>query len=190
MFDNIFGFDKLENNIYVYHNFVLDNELDQINNDLDNLEEKLWHKFENKQHSQSPEMASMIPVLNRLNAIVPNSFSIVQHTSINRLVRGGSWGIHSDNAEFIDIRNKSKSLIPGQPFRIVDNNIYGIVVYLNTFYGGELFYTKKNLLYKPLPGDLIIHGAEEDCEHMVKEVLSDKRYSYSNSIREAIKIPM
>lgn len=190
MFDNIPGFDKLEDNIYVYHNFVLSDELDQINNDLDCLEERLWHKFENRQHNQSPELASMIPVLDRLNAVVPNGFSIVQHTSINRLSRGESWGIHSDNAEFIDIRNKSKTLAPGEPFQIVDNTVYGIVIYFNQFDGGELFYTKKNFLYKPSPGDLVIHGAEEDCEHMVKKVLSDKRYSYSNSIRETIKIPI
>lgn len=190
MFDKIQGFTEIEKNIYVYKNFVLEDELIEINNKLDSLNDDEWFKSTEGSPDESPELDVLRPVLDRLVALMPEGFSVFPHTGVNRLNQGGFWGTHSDNADFIEIRELSKSLLPGQPFELVDNIVYGIVIYFNKFEGGDLFYTKKNLSFHPYPGDLVIHGAEEDCEHRVTEVLSEKRYSYSNSIREQIKIPI
>jgi hypothetical protein len=60
--------------------------------------------------------------------------------------------------------------------------VYATVAYFNKFEGGEIYYPNQNITYKPNIGDLIIHGADENCSHGVKVVLSEKRYSYAAHI--------
>jgi hypothetical protein len=55
---------------------------------------------------------------------------------------------------------------------------YGIVYYANdNFDGGEIFYPKFNIEYKPKAGDLIIHPATMEYMHGVRDVSSGVRYS-------------
>lgn len=60
-----------------------------------------------------------------------------------------------------------------------DPNIeLGIVYYINDNYdGGELFYPKLNIEYKPKAGDLIIHPGTIEYMHGVRDVTSGVRYS-------------
>ncbi len=53
---------------------------------------------------------------------------------------------------------------------------YGIVIYLNNDYtGGEIKYTQKNIIHKPLKGSLICHPASKDYEHEVLKIKSGER---------------
>lgn len=55
---------------------------------------------------------------------------------------------------------------------------YGIVYYINNNYdGGEIFYPKLNIEYKPEPGDLIIHPGSLEYMHGVRDVSNGIRYS-------------
>lgn len=71
---------------------------------------------------------------------------------------------------------------------------YGIVAYFGDFEGGEIFYpmfnpdgslktdnnnTDKFLMYKPEPGDVVIHGSETPYFHGTMDVKSGVRYAYS-----------
>jgi hypothetical protein len=84
---------------------------------------------------------------------------------------------------------KADALQPNEPFVYKLYPLYGIVVYFNSFEGGEIFYPSQNVTYAPQPGDLLIHSAEEFCAHQVNAVLKGVRYSYSNAIYKKIKIP-
>lgn len=54
----------------------------------------------------------------------------------------------------------------------------GIVYYVNDNYdGGELFYPKFNIEYKPQAGDLIIHPGTLQYMHGVRDVKNGVRYS-------------
>jgi hypothetical protein len=54
----------------------------------------------------------------------------------------------------------------------------GIVYYVNDNYqGGELFYPKLNIEYKPKAGDLIIHPGSFKYMHGVRDVTEGTRYS-------------
>lgn len=54
---------------------------------------------------------------------------------------------------------------------------YGMVLYLNDNYdGGEIYYPKLNLQYKPKRGDLIIHPGTEEYMHGVKDISNGNRY--------------
>jgi hypothetical protein len=74
-------------------------------------------------------------------------------------------------------------------FYWAEDKKYGIVVYFNEFEGGEIYYPNQDIEYKPNPGDLIIHSAEEHCLHGVRPVKSDIRYSMSGHIYNMIKVP-
>ena len=63
-------------------------------------------------------------------------------------------------------------------------------LYFNNFEGGELYYPNQNIIYKPKAGELVIHGSHDECAHGVKPVKSEVRYSYSNSIRKIVKVPI
>ena len=55
--------------------------------------------------------------------------------------------------------------------------IYGYVLYLNDDYeGGEMVYTDKNIILKPLPGTLLVHETSEECTHAVKKIISGDRF--------------
>lgn len=60
-----------------------------------------------------------------------------------------------------------------------DPNIeYGIVYYVNdNFDGGEIFYPKFDISYKPKAGDLIIHPGTLEYMHGVRDVSNGVRYS-------------
>jgi hypothetical protein len=54
---------------------------------------------------------------------------------------------------------------------------YGIVIYLNDNYdGGEIYYPKKDIVYKPVKNSAVIHSAREEYFHGIKPVLSGTRY--------------
>jgi len=54
---------------------------------------------------------------------------------------------------------------------------YGVVLYLNDNYeGGEIYYPKLNLQYKPKAGDMVIHPGTEEYSHGVKDISNGKRY--------------
>jgi hypothetical protein len=76
------------------------------------------------------------------------------------------------------------------PYKEVNYPIYGLVVYLNAFAGGEIEYSLQQIKYAPKPGDLIIHSAQNYCRHFVHPVVKGPRYSYSNAIYKKIKIPV
>lgn len=189
MFDNNVNFKKLGQDIWVYHNFLSKNEVDNILNKIKNSGEDLWNGGhpENKCTVQLQE-AEIIAT--RIQNLLPKEIVVHNHSSITRLTIGQGHGIHSDNHDFLSVRALSKLVKNGDCFNLVDNNIYGLVVYINDDYeGGEIYYTKQDIVYKPKLGDLIIHSAEDHCEHGVHPVKTNIRYSFPSSIREKIKVP-
>jgi hypothetical protein len=138
----------------------------------------------------SPEMKVTELIINRLEQIV-DGYDVHHNKIFTKLIKGDWWGEHSDNADFQEIRKKSKELKDGQEFRTVENTAYGVVVYINDNYsGGDIFYTKQNFSYKPKSGDLIVHSAEEKCEHGVREVTDGVRYAWSSNLGNLIRIPI
>lgn len=189
MFDNNVNFEKLGQDVWVYHNFLSKQEIDAIINEINSSREELWgggHP-ENKTAIQLKE-AEIIS--KRIQSLLPDNLQVHHHSSITRLMIGQGHGIHSDNHDFIEVRKLNKLLKDGDCFNLVDNNVYGLIVYINDDYeGGEIFYTKQNISYKPKSGDLVIHSSDDHCEHGVNPVKTKIRYSFPSSIREKLKVP-
>lgn len=182
---NLYGFNEIGKDIYVYKQFLSNEELLNINNEIYLKGSSLW-----RTNKSSNSLDSVSIISEKIKKIVNDPYFIRNQTSINRLVLGESWGLHSDNHEFLNLRKESLSLKDGEDFRLEDNNLFGIVCYINDFDGGELNYPHQSITYKPEAGDLVVHSSEDHCAHEVLEVKSETRYSYSNAIYEKIKVPI
>jgi hypothetical protein len=187
------GFKKLGKDIYVYHNFVTEYECNLILNIAESLTEEDWigrfnttgegHKTSNR------SIDHLIPIKKRLSDKLEEGIYLADNISIVRMKKGATWGLHSDNHDFLDLIAASKLYIEGQDYTLEKNNIWGLVMYFNDFDGGCLFYPNQKIEYQPKKGDLVIHSSEEHCLHGVNELKSDVRYSHSNNLFNYIKVP-
>lgn len=187
------GFEKLGNDIYVYHNFVTDDECNSIINIAESMLEDEWmgrfstpgegHKTSNRSLDQ------LAPIKKRLSDKLEDGIYLGDNLLIVRMKKGATWGLHSDNHDFLDIRNASKNYVEGQEYTLEKNNVWGLVIYFNDFDGGCLFYPNQKIEYQPKKGDLVIHSSDEHCLHGVNELKSDVRYSHSNNLFNYIKVP-
>jgi hypothetical protein len=187
MFDS--RFTQLGDEIYVYKNFVSEEELKNINEFLLSLHDRDWLETNKdiKWMLRAEGQKLLTPIRERIVGLSDSDMTVGPNTVFVKMKKGYSWGIHSDDYEFTEIIEKAKSYQEGDEFDLVDLSVYGIVVYFNSFEGGEIFYPEQNIEYHPMPGDMVIHGSGFKCRHGVKEILSDVRYSYSNHISKKIK---
>ncbi len=189
MFDNDPRFVQLGKDIWVYHNFLSEDEVNLILSKIKQSGEDLWNGG-HPENKCTVGLKEAEIIANRIQELLPTNLEIHKHSSITRLMIGQGHGIHSDNHDFLDVRTLSKTVKDGDCFNLVDNNVLGMVVYINDDYeGGEIFYTKQGIVYKPKSGDFVIHSAEDHCEHGVNPVKTNIRYSFPSSIREKIKVP-
>lgn len=188
------GFKELGTDIYVYKNFLDEEELQRLTSVFDEVKDKSLFEpslagtgFENR---VSIPLKDLEPVLNKAKDLIGEEFSLHPNTSINIMREGDSWGQHSDNHDFVEKRKQSLALKEKDPYDVVQDTKYGMVVYFNQVAGGgELYYSAQDITYSPAPGDMVIHSAEENCIHGVNKVLSGHRYSYSNFLSKEMKIP-
>ena len=187
------GFEKIGEDIYVYHNFVTEKECDSIIDIAKSLTEEEWigrfntpgegHKTSNRSIDQ------LVPIKKRLSDKLEKGIYLADNISIVRMLKGATWPLHADNHDFLDLIKASKSYVEGQEYTLEKNNIWGLVMYFNDFDGGCLFYPNQKVEYQPRKGDLVIHSSEEHCLHGVNELKSDVRYSHSNNLFNYIKVP-
>lgn len=176
--------------IWVYHNFLSYSEIDSIISKVVVMDEDRWNCDHPEGHCRLQLMEEVGKFTQRVKDLLPRELFVDQLGGVNRLTVGQGHGVHSDNHDFLPVRELSKSLKEDEPFEWVDDTVCGMVIYINDDYeGGEIFYTKQDIVYKPIAGDLIIHSAEDHCEHGVNPVKTNVRYSISSSIRKKIKVP-
>lgn len=193
MFENIQEIESVGQDIFLYRNFLSEEESDHIVNFLENLDESNWH-FDTlpdrvEKFKLAHEVDLLKPVREKISFLLDKDFFMGKKTIAIRMTKGMSWGIHSDVHRFNDVKQKSMEYIEGTPFDEYPLTFFGTVVYLNQFDGGEIIYPGQNIEIKPNKGDLVIHGAYDSCAHGVKPVLSDKRYTYSSFIFKKVKVP-
>lgn len=189
------GFNKLGSSIFVYKNFLNSDQIYNLVNVFDNVKENSLFQpdlagtpFENR---VSVPLKELEVVLSLAKSLIGDSFSLHNNTSINVMREGDQWGQHSDNHDFIEKRKLALYLKEGDPYQIVQDTRYGMVIYFNKVEeGGELYYSNQGITYLPEPGDMVIHSAEEECMHGVNKIIRGHRYSYSNFLSTDIKIPI
>lgn len=102
-----------------------------------------------------------------------------------KYMNNGFMGIHYDNfqnEQWIEHTIKNDHLPKNKE---VTNQKYSCVLYLNDHEGGELYYPKWDVIYKPMGGDLIIHNANTvDSMHGSMPLKSSERYIFISTVFE------
>jgi len=182
--------------IFVYENFLSEEELLEYKNEILNMKDSDWI---NSDWSLDPEQNFMwyskrnekiLKLRDKISKLLLDNLFLGVSDFFIKIKKGGTWGEHSDSYDHKFMIERSLDYKEGDNFYEQDVPFYGLIVYFNDFEGGEIYYTTQDIEYHPKAGDLIIHNADESCTHLVKEVKSDVRYSFSANIRKNIRIPI
>lgn len=183
MFTTNSNLERLADEIFIYPNFLSEEECRRIVDELEQSENRVWANSEN--YVQEDEVTPYLQVVSgsnysviiheRLSEFVAPEYEPLPSNSINRLTVGQSLKAHWDSP------GEDEQVPEGvaDPYATCHIVKYGTVVYLSEFTGGEIYYTRQGIEYKPNIGDLVIHSSMEPYEHGVREVTSGVRYVYS-----------
>jgi hypothetical protein len=184
---------NLGKDIYVYPNFISEQERIEILEDIKSIPEEKWvgHFNEGKQGAETAHVAieKFIKINKRLTEILDKDVYLGSSLAATRMKMGWVGPHHTDNFDFLNVIEANKNLKEGEPFDIAENSMAGLIMYLNDFEGGEIYYSNQDVTYYPKAGDLVIHSSQDHCKHQVKEVKSDIRYSHSSHLFNLIKVP-
>lgn len=182
---------KLADEIYVYKNFLSEQECENICEFLESLDESDWifDRPESIHYKRTDPLNLISDVREKMLTLIPQDLFLGKANCAVRMTKGASWGEHCDVHDFDEIEKLSRLYRPGMAYQEKTLSVYGTVVYFNNFEGGEIYYPQHDIIYSPGKGDLVIHSSSNKYIHGVKPVLSEKRYSYSNHIYKMIRIP-
>jgi len=185
---NLDNFEVLGERIYVYKNFISKSEIDEVLKEVSGIED--WHVGEYFQNTMGTYNTRTVDYIkDRIQSLLDDTHFASDASHVVRMVEGNSWGAHSDVHDFEEIEELAKQYQDGDDFIDKQLSVFGTIVYYQLpSVGGGLFYTKQNLEYKPSPGDLVIHGSDDYCEHGVREVVEGTRYATSGYIYKNVKI--
>lgn len=169
---------KLNDQVWVLPNFINESDLLSLQKDIELVNPKNWYKDDSPKDSfwygRSLHKSSLNEnsrsiirsVEENLNLVFQNYERIHEVQSILKTTDDGRHlGYHKDNTAEGD-----------------QNNIFGVVIYLNESYeGGEIHYKDLDFSYKPNQGDLVVHYA--GLEHGVTEVTKGVRYILTSFVK-------
>lgn len=183
-------FETIGEDIYVFHNFISDEICNSICKDAELLKDDDWNVFDYKRYISKVYVSDQLEIVkNKVFSLLTNGLAVGEGLSVQKVCKGGYFNEHTDDMEFKNVINAANSYIDGQEFELARSNAFGFIVYLNDFEGGEIEYPNQAIKYKPLKGDLLIHGSHDNCLHRVTEVTSDVRWVYASNIFEMLKVP-
>lgn len=186
---NLKNAEVISENIYVYHNFVTEEECKNILDRIQGLEDSAWVGDERAGHKRTISIDTIAKIRDRVQELLDDGYFVGSNVNPIRMLKGSTWGLHTDEHDFLDVKEAMSLYKEGDPFNLEQLNVAGMILYFNEFDGGSLTYPNKNIEYHPQKGDLVIHGAGEDCLHGVTELLSEVRYTHSNHIYTMVKVP-
>jgi len=179
MFKDNPNFIKLDEEIYVWENFLSPEEHQSFFDLALSISEEEWMKHVNPNEFWSGKASNnkkqVYEISNRINKLLEPEYVIPPSAVLNRTPVGQGMYVHKDRGEegYTEVLNDFGTCT------CID---YGVLVYIGEWEGGELFYPNRNIEFKPKPGSLIVHGAGEDYAHGVKPVTSGKRFFYGNFV--------
>lgn len=170
------NFEKIEENIWVIHNFLLENECKEYTQVAETAKEEEWWKENNGWYKGKFLSIQDMPVIQTSFKISDRFAKLFEYAkeysfggpgSIHRMLPGEEMFVHADFAEIDNVKE--------------DYVLFNAAVYHNEFDGGELFYPELGIEYKPKSGDLVMHPGTTKYRHGVKKVLGDQTRYMSNT---------
>lgn len=178
--DALPNLNKVEENIWVIKDFIKDAERQAYVDYAESLEEsKWWEKNKNWWlgkfvviDEKSPLKELSQTILNRVKPFLNSSIHLGAFGSLHRITEGQGMFIHTDNpTEVRDIYDEFGNKV-GEGSGYNNYAMLAIVVYLNDFNGGELFFPSLGIDYKANAGDLVFFpGTGKEYDHGVRPLL-------------------
>ena len=179
MFKDNPNFIKLDEEIYVWENFLSPEEHETFFNLALSISEEEWMQHVNPNEfwtgKASQNKKEVYEISNRINKILDPEYMIPPSGVLSRTPVGQGMYVHKDRGE----EDYTQMLNDFGTCTCID---YGVLVYIGDWEGGELYYPNRNIEFKPKPGSLIVHSALEEYSHGVKPVISGKRFFYGNFV--------
>jgi hypothetical protein len=183
-------FKKIGEEIYLYENFVSNDQCNEITEIIKNIpDQKLQPVWPDKNILQTHPIKEIYFIGKKISYMIPKGMFLGESSVATILRKGSHWDPHSDVDDFSEIEEDALSYVEGTPYKEKNLSVYGTVVYLNSFEGGEIYYPTQGITHTPKPGDLLIHSSGPLCFHGVKPLISESRYSYSNHIYKKVRTP-
>lgn len=188
---NLTGFKIIGENIYLKKNFLNTEDINMLLKECYLI--KNWDEQKTLDghitHYSKHCLKIKEPVIDKLKKIIEDPYILAEDTYFQRYLPTQGMGAHQDDNKVLKEIELSRGYKNGDKFKIVKKPEYGIVVYLQNSNGGNIYYPKQNIEFIPSPGDLLIHGAQENCTHMVKPLVSGERFVIPTMIYTNIKVP-
>ena len=188
---------QLAESIFVFKGYVPREMCDRFAKILDTYDLELFKEEGNAiewyDDKMSPPIPGIIDLWEHVSELLyPNYVINPQSQVITSRVGHEGMFLHADNPG----KDRAHELTQEDTYGTCSLIDYGVVAYLSEFEGGEVYYpaffadgTLKPhedhekapgaLIYKPEPGDVVIHGAEAPYFHGTKPVTSGIRYAFS-----------
>jgi hypothetical protein len=203
MFFNNHNVTKYSDQVFLYKNFLSQEEVNKINDAAKKFDKSQW-EYENQEidwykDKTGPLMEDLFPIWEKMSDFLYPEYMI--HPMLSLLImRPGDepMFVHSDSPGR-DMEEELTQQDAWQTCCIID---YGIIVYMGEFEGGQVFYPNldksgnfqeedyENCLEIAVrPGDLIVHGSCHPYEHGVRGVTEGFRYAFTNFMLKAEENP-
>lgn len=154
---------KIDENVYEIKNFLNHHEVTAIKDYLSKLKERDWLESKDNWNKRMAPLSGypLDQINNRFNSIFIDG-NIDGFSMVIRHLTGDRMSSHKDNGSNPTIN-------------------WGAVIYLNNDYlGGEIYYPDLDVVHKPDPGSMLLHGGS--VEHGVYKVEEGIKYIMTNFI--------
>lgn len=211
MFTNNPNIEQIAEEIWIWRNFISEEENALITNLMKEFEKKFedeqeafkydGHAIDWYKNKTGPLMVELKPIWDKISELLYPEHYIHPQLFVT-VMRPGDKGmfIHADSPGM----NMEHQLTQLDRWSTCCRLSHGIVTYFGDYTGGEIYYpniekdgTKKNspedpnncLVVDVKPRDFVIHGALHPWEHGVREITGGTRYAYSNFCMEKDHAP-
>lgn len=169
---NYNNIEQIDENIFVLHKFILEDESDyylQIANSSDEEEwwkgNNGWYKGKYLYVGDDNKIKSIAKeIINRLMNTFEDgqTYTYGDPVSIHRMLPGQEMFLHAD---FPELDNASDDVV-----------LFNTAIYHNDVLGGEIYYPKLDIEYHPQKGDVVLHPGTTKYQHLVRPVKDNPRY--------------
>ena len=125
---NTEGFVKLGEDIYVYNNFMSDNECSAMCKIAENIEDEKWISLAGQERSLE-QIEEITLIHDKIKSMLDKEVYLGSDKGIVRMRRGAVGKRHSDSNDFIPAREASAGLKDGQDFKLAENIISALILY-------------------------------------------------------------
>ena len=182
MFKDKLEFKKLAEEIYLYENFLSEDEVKNLHRIAESLTEQDWMTENTESYHEDKNsviIPELKPVLDRLVDLFEPDHQILPSQYFVRQRPGQDMFVHADSPG----PEHPEEVTANDPYNTCHLVVYGVVIYINDNYeGGETYYPDLGIEHKGKPGDLIIHDSGSKYKHGVKTVVGNTRYCYINFV--------